>query len=415
MQIRSAILALLALTLSVQADHHSQRSPSHHAHSQPRSLLNPRDAYNQLEGDNNQDGGPRHGPLRIPSGSRLRNFTVGDSGEQLITYWSKSLADSQARQAILMFHGRDRDGDDYWEVANDVLRAAVQDGFPGASRDTLIIAPQFLSTIRNSGQYGSNQIAFADVNAWQVGEKATHPRGTRVTSFSAIDNLINRLADKSRFPNLKRIVLVGHGGGGQLVTRYAVLSSIPPSSQVAIRFVVGDPSTNLYFTDDRPLRDSFDAQGSTKGTCPLYNTYRYGFTDLTKYNPTAGSLSPSAYFARFAQRDVVFTVGNNDKAANGDQTCMAHLMGGSARCTRTFMYWRYINQLAGTTSTAKLSGFPGRFSSKLPNWSNLTGGKLSAQLVIIPNASHDAEAVFHNNLGRGALFTVGKVPRGGSP
>ncbi|CAD6961402.1 unnamed protein product, partial [Tilletia caries] len=407
MQIKS-IIASLALVASVCADHHFLRSNSPaHAHSHNHSALAGRDAYNLLEGDNNQDGGPKHGALRVPSGSRLRNFTVGDRGEELITYWSNSLSDSQAEQAIVMFHGKERNGDGYWTIANQVLRSAVNDGFPGANKNTLVIAPQFMSKIRNSGQYASNQIAFDDVNPWQVGERATFPKGTSVTSFSAIDNLLDRLADKSKFPKLQRIVIVGHGGGGQLVTRYAVLGSIPSPSKVAVRLVVGDPSSNLYFTDDRPLRSSFDAQGATKGSCPLYNTYRYGFTDLTKYNPTAGSLSPSAYFSRFAKRDVVFIVGNNDKDPSGDQTCMAHLLGGSARCDRTFMYWRYINQLAGTTASAKLSGFPGKFSSQLPDWSNQTGGQLKAQLTIVPNAQHDPSAVFQNQLGRAVLFTVG--------
>ncbi|KAK0542405.1 hypothetical protein OC844_007799, partial [Tilletia horrida] len=408
--------SLFPASVAAHSDQLAPRSLPHPHHAHLARTNAQRDAYNLEVPGNNQDGGPRYDPLSVPSGSRLRNLTVGNNGEELITYWSNGIKDANAEFAIIMIHGRDRDGGNYWSIANQALKSAVRDGYAGANPKTVVIAPQFLSTVRNKGEYAANQIAFADVNAWQVGERATFPRGTSVSSFSALDSLLERLALVSKFPKLKRVVLVGHGGGGQMISRYAVLGEVPSNAQWSIRFVIGDPSSNLYFTSNRPLTSSFNARGESRDSCPLYNTYRYGFDRIKDFCPTAAASSrtPQSYFSRFAQRDVVFLVANADTAANGDQTCMAILLGGVARRDRTFAYWRYINQLAGTG--ANLSAFKrAKFSSKLPNWSSLTSGKLRAQLSIVPDAGHDAAEVFGHSLGRAALFKQGKVPAGGSP
>ncbi|KAK0555241.1 hypothetical protein OC845_000382 [Tilletia horrida] len=356
-----------------------------------------RDAYN----GKNQDGGISYGPLPVPSGSRFRNLTVGSNGEEMVTYWSKNLQDKDVRKAIIMFHGRQRDGGNYFTIANDALKSAIKDGVAGATPNTLVIAPQFLSKDRNPGQYSSRQIAFADVNQWQVGARATYPRNTPVDSFSAISDLLSFLADKSRFPNLNSVVLVGHGGGGQLMSRYAAMGSVPSTSRIHFRFVVGDPSTNLYFTPNRPLTSSFNAKGYNKDSCPLFNTYRYGYDKMAQYGPSvAASVSPKQHFRNFVSRDVVLLVGMEDTDPSGDQSCMALLTGGTARRDRNLMYWRYLNQLAGTN--ANLSKLPGKFSSKLPDWSQ--GTEFNARLVTVPNATHDPEVVFSSSAGRSVLF-----------
>jgi pimeloyl-ACP methyl ester carboxylesterase len=55
-------------------------------------------------------------------------------------------------------------------------------------------------------------------------EGAESIEGTKnVSSFRVYDDLFAWLADRSRFPALKRIVLAGHSGGGQVVQRYAIL------------------------------------------------------------------------------------------------------------------------------------------------------------------------------------------------
>ncbi|KAE8211968.1 hypothetical protein CF327_g4322 [Tilletia walkeri] len=419
MQIKSLVAALaFASTLGTSVWAQSQSDCSNTTTiSRSFSLRAHRAAYKRVAGADEQSDGEDHVPLRIPSGSRLRNITVGAKGEQLVTYWSNAsrALDSVVDQAVVMFHGRDRDGDTYWTIANKAAKLANANGIAGASNNTLIVAPQFFSKTQNSGQYATNQIAFSD-NAWIYGGKASFPSKTNVTAFSAITSLVTMLSNKKQFPKLKRVILVGHGGGGQFISRYSVLSpDIPSSAQVSIRYVIGDPSSNLYFTGDRPLRTSFNAVNYTKTTCPIYDTYRYGFTNITESVPTA-TLSPRGYFTRFAKRDVVFVVGNNDTLPNGDQSGMAILTGGEIRRDRNYMYWRYINLLAGVPNTNKnldRAGYPGSFSSSMPTWGGSTGGVLKAQLTIIDGAKHDADLAYQSDLGVAAIFTPGLIKRGG--
>lgn len=42
-------------------------------------------------------------------------------------------------------------------------------------------------------------------------------RRRRVSSFAAIDEVLHILADKTLFPNLTRVTIVGHSAGGQFV------------------------------------------------------------------------------------------------------------------------------------------------------------------------------------------------------
>lgn len=69
---------------------------------------------------------------------------------------------------------------------------------------------------------------------------------------------------------MSKISFVAHGGGAQLVQRYAVMGNDnPDQSRLSVRYIVGDPSSMLYFTRDRPV--AVDVT-----TCPTFNNFRYG-------------------------------------------------------------------------------------------------------------------------------------------
>lgn len=109
-----------------------------------------------------------------------------------------------------------------------ILQSAIQDDVAGVSNKSIIVAPQFFSTVLNSGQYTSDQLAWGDINAWQAGSVATHPAKTTLTSFDALDAIVAQLSDQSTFPSLTNITVVGHGGGGQLNMRYSMLAQVSP-------------------------------------------------------------------------------------------------------------------------------------------------------------------------------------------
>jgi hypothetical protein len=47
-----------------------------------------------------------------------------------------------------------------------------------------------------------------------------------LTSFDALDALVAEFADSSKYPAMKNITFVGHGGGGQLNQRYAMVAKV---------------------------------------------------------------------------------------------------------------------------------------------------------------------------------------------
>ncbi|KAJ1018766.1 hypothetical protein NDA13_006453 [Ustilago tritici] len=382
------LLALQLLTCDVQAGSIPVRSPSLSAWQQ-------RDAFSDQDPQNNE--GENHGRPNVPNGASLVSLPITSSAS-LATYWTANPNNATATIAYIMMHGKLRNGGDYWTIMNEVLQQAAANKHAGAVATSIVTAPQFYSARLNSGQYTSKQLAFADTNVWQAGEAAVRPAGTNVTSLDALDTLLTEFSTTSRYPNMKQITFIGHGGGGQLISRYAVVGAgLPSGSKIQLRYVVGDPSSNPYFTLDRPLQDPSVAN---KASCPLFNRWRYGF-DCFSGTTAAGPLTPQEYFARLASRDVRWVVGYQDTDGDGDNTCMAKLQGGAARRDRNLSWWRYINTLAGTNQD--LTGFPGALPGMV-SWSNLTKGSLNHRLTVVYDADHSAEKVYTSMEGTSALF-----------
>jgi len=62
-----------------------------------------------------------------------------------------------------------------------------------------------------------------------------------------MDHIVQLPADRSRFLNLRSIVLAGHSGEGQFMQRYAAVNQMEQKLGVSIRYVVANPSSYLYF------------------------------------------------------------------------------------------------------------------------------------------------------------------------
>ncbi len=353
--------------------------------------------------------GEDHGPIKVPRGSEFTSLPVGSQGDEVGVYWSRNPVNKTATHAFVMIHGKLRDGDNYWSIMNTALTQAVQQQIPGADNNSIIVAPEFFSTKLNSGQYTKNMLAWGDTNAWQAGEIADHPSGTQTSGFDVLDAFVAHFADATAYPQMKNITLVGHGGGGQMMQRYAVVAHDPPSS-VHVRYLYGDASSSVYFGTERPV---VPARVARKSDCPTYNTWRYGFENFTSDVDPTSTMTPIQYFAQYIKRDVVELIGLDDTARNGDQYCMAQLQGGVARRDRNLAYWKYINTLARTNFD--MTGFNATFDADLPDWSNVSGNVIAHRLIIVENATHSAAEVFGSQVGRAALFESGTLPTGWRP
>ena len=170
----------------------------------------------------------------------------------------------------------------------------------------------------------------------------------RSSSFEAVDALLALVADRTRFPNLEHVVLAGHSGGGQVVQRYAVVGqgeAALAARGIAVRYVVANPSSYLYFSPDRPQGDAgtLRAPLASPASCPRYNQWKYGWDDAPAY---AQRLSRVDYESRYVTRDVVYLLGSNDtdpQFPSLDKSCSGEAEG-AYRLVRGHNYLSYLRQ-----------------------------------------------------------------------
>jgi hypothetical protein len=154
--------------------------------------------------------------------------------------------------------------------------------------------------------------------------------------------LLERLADRHEMPVLRDIVLAGHSAGAQMVQRYAVLNAIDETLRkrgIAMRYVVANPSSYLYFTTDRQRPDGGFGPYN-RGLCPDFNDYRYGLDHLPR---DLRPLDARHLAARYAHRDVTYLLGNADNNPEHrwlDKRCGAEAQG-ATRLARGRAYLRY--------------------------------------------------------------------------
>lgn len=267
---------------------------------------------------------------------------------------ARSHDESDARDAFIIIHGVKRNADLYWKILNNAFAKGRDANFPGADEDSIRVAPLFFSAERDADVVNSTTLGWAEPNAWIGGDGSTNPPNSDVSVFTVLDGLMQRFADQEAYPKLERLTFVAHGGGAQVLQRYAVLGQDPPSeSSLKVRYVIGDPSTMLYFTRDRPVPVDTSDQG-----CPAFNDFRYGLDAYSAPYAITPPLAPGNLFQRYMSRDVRYLIGSNDtRTDQGDQLCGGHAAGGTARRDRSYNYWSYLHLLAGKTPVPDYPGW----------------------------------------------------------
>lgn len=81
---------------------------------------------------------------------------------------------------------------------------------------------------------------------WRGGGDANN---AQISSYEVIDRLLTELSDRTKYPNLKRIVLVGYSAGGQFVGRYVAVGKAPVRAGLTLDYAPMAPSTWLRLQD----------------------------------------------------------------------------------------------------------------------------------------------------------------------
>jgi len=318
---------------------------------------------------------------------------VEGGGSKEIPYCSNhTLGDPQqsVERAVIVIHGVDRNATDYY---NYVYTAAYT---VSAVSDTIIIAPQFLlyNDVSPSPQ---SLVYWADQGeGWSMGnhscadaQTCTGAGNGTISSFAVIDRILETLSDRTKYPNLSKIIITGHSAGGQFTNRFAAgnrMETALTRKHIKVRYVVSNPSSYVYFnkerwdtTSDKPLFQFKVPDAAAINACPTYDDYRYGLEDLNSYmNATGAKKIPQQY----RQRKVVYLLGGADTdGPNLDTGCEANMQG-SFRLLRGYAYYNYLYHYYRAFN--------------LPNQS----------LVTVPGVAHNGNEMFNSSCGIMCLFDL---------
>ncbi|GGC69629.1 alpha/beta hydrolase [Undibacterium terreum] len=321
-----------------------------------------------------EETAPNKRPVKVIADSRIEvGAPSGNAALPLYVSRDWTVPQPGVTRAVLVFHGRLRDADVYWRSAQKALKAS------GDTEHTMMIVPQFLADADIPAHQLPENVLHWEWESWMGGESANGPAS--LSSFDAIDAILMQLSDRKRFPNLKDVVIAGHSGGAQVVQRYAVVGKgeeVLSKLGMHVRYVVANPSSYLYFSEDRPQ--------PAAASCPQFNQWKYGWPGAPAY---AKLKTPAAYEDAYAARDVVYLLGTadtNPKHPALDKSCSAETQG-PYRFARGSSYFAYMQQ-------------------RHP--------KMVAQrLLKVEGVGHDGDAMFTSACGVAVLFDKGTCEQAG--
>lgn len=230
---------------------------------------------------------------------------------------------------------------DYWKYANLVrnsLLCASVNSTLGINRDEILIAaPTWFATVdAQAGEAQSNDLVF-NSGDWATGVNSVGPNGAAISSFAALDALVNKFFDKSTYPNLQQVVIAGHSLGGSFTQHYAMLRKSNSAQDPQMSFFVGNPGSYVYPTSDRPVQNPGGNCASTA------NDWSYGLQNLPSYGQGQGSASSIA--SRYYSRTIMYALGTADDEG-GDSHCEAQYQG-SSHYTRGMNFQKELESANG--------------------------------------------------------------------
>ncbi|ROL67208.1 hypothetical protein BK634_22820 [Pseudomonas chlororaphis] len=277
--------------------------------------------------------------------------------------WRQPLPEVQ--RALIIVHGRLRNAQTYLHSGE---RAAEQ---AGQRATTLVIAPQLLNQDDIARHHLPDALLRWKGNDWMAGAPSSGP--VTLSSYAALDAILQRLSDRKRYPALKQVVIAGHSGGAQVVQRYALLTGEHAELKqagIGLRYVIANPSSYAYFDAWRPMQ-------IVKDSCPGFNDWKYGLQKLPAY---AAGHSARELEQRYVQRDITYLLGQQDIDPQHpalDKGCAAEAQG-AYRLIRGHNYFDYLRQ-------------------RHPQG-------LMQRVVEVPGVGHDGDKMLTSPEGQAALF-----------
>ena len=274
--------------------------------------------------------------------------------------WSKPLP--SVTRAVIVVHGTLRNADVYLRAA-EAARVKAKE----AAEANLLIVPQFLTAADIAAHGVRADVLRWGFDEWKDGRPAAGP--APLSSFDVFDAILARLADKTAFPGLRHVVVAGHSGGAQVVQRYAVAGrgeDMLTRQKIPVRYVVANPSSYLWFGDERPR---------PQPGCATAAQWKYGLAGAPPYVGPVDTLEE-----RYIKRDVIYLLGDQDidpAHPQLDRSC-----GGASQ---------------GESRYARGMQFLFALEGRHPNL-------VRHRIFAIPGVGHDSAGMFGSVCGGAALF-----------
>ncbi|WZB73696.1 alpha/beta hydrolase [Achromobacter insuavis] len=248
---------------------------------------------------------------------------------------------------MIVIHGTLRNADTYFGTGKEIVAGAGR-----SAGGVMVVAPQFLTAPDVEKFSMPAQTLRWSQEGWKSGEPAIGP--APLSSFEAIDALLDHFADKKRYPALKRVVVMGHSAGAQILQRYAAVGqggAALARRGIPLRYVVANPSSYVYFSDDRPALPA-------GGACPAATRWKY---QLEGGPPYVASQDSAAVESRYAARNVVYLLGQADTDPYThfiDRSC-GGMAQGPNRLERGRAYFDYLTRRHPAGLNQKVVEVPG--------------------------------------------------------
>ncbi len=263
---------------------------------------------------------------QIVYGDRVFDFLERRGGQNL----------ESLEQIIVVVHGLQGSAKNALKVGVAVAKELASD------KASLVLAPEFLE-IAPRVHESSVRLFWWGRSNWRGGDLSYEKNTVRVSSFTILDDLLQRYLSQDQMPRLKTVIILGHSAGGQYVQRYAIGTDIDkkfPSIQFV--FGVANPSTYLYLNSQRPI---LGAEGGfsvpTESGCQ-WNAGHFGLESRNDYflNIPIDDLRRS-----YLNRAVIYALGMSDNDPNHFQlskSICAQLQG-AHRLERGENYVRHLD------------------------------------------------------------------------
>ena len=242
------------------------------------------------------------------------------------------------KYAVIVVHGANRDADNYY---NWLLSALTNNGL---LENTILISPEFISS---TGATTDDLYWNSD---WREGQKSTS--NAKISSFEAIDALLNRLSDKTVFPVLEKVIVTGHSSGALFTQVYGATNVTESSSNhLSFDYVVAN-SQYFYYPDNQRYNEQ-NNQFYTPTGCGTYNHWPLGYAGAPSYVTTR---TETEIDANLLGRNFTYFLGNgtgSDSALNTSD-CGAVLLGSSRLKRGEHIYNWLQTQYSGQNSSTKV-------------------------------------------------------------